>query len=108
LSFRANSIKGVAWIIGFVLVTFTIVFYLSFLNRPDLGVVFAGEKNSHNTSIEVTNNGIQPVTNLILTIQAPSKIVKYSIFSTENITLKEIGLQLFKQMQKESLLGMAR
>ncbi len=71
-----------AGILGSGLVVFTVTtVYSSFINKPIINIDI-----SENTTIKVTNEGLAPATDLILTIYTNGQITNPSISSSENIT----------------------
>jgi hypothetical protein len=72
-----------AAILGSGLVVFTVTtLYSSFINKPIISIDL-----SENSTIMVTNKGLAPATDLILTIYTNRQITNPALFSTENITV---------------------
>ena len=72
-----------AAILGSGLVVFTVTtIYSSFINKPIINI----ELSENNNIIKVTNKGLAPATNLILTLYTNGQITNPPIFSSENIT----------------------
>ena len=71
-----------AAILGSGLVVFTVTtLYSSLINKPIINIDL-----SENDTIKVTNKGLAPSTDLMLTIYTKGQITNPTIFSTENIT----------------------
>jgi hypothetical protein len=82
---KTTGIQIVSSIIGSSLLLFAVTtFYSDFLNKPDVHAKLVHIFN--NTSIELTNNGRVPATNLILTVQSLANDANFKIFTTENFT----------------------
>lgn len=86
--FRISSLAEWDWksytaaILGSGLVVFTVTtLYSSLINKPNIDIGI-----SENNTIKVTNKGLAPATNLILTIHTNGQITNPPIFSSENIT----------------------
>lgn len=80
---KTSGIQIVSTVIGSSLLLFAITtFYSDFLNKPNVSARIV--PNINGSSIELTNNGRVPATNLILTVESPADIAGYEIFTTEN------------------------
>jgi hypothetical protein len=80
-----SKIQTISSIIGSGFFLFAInTLYTDLINKPDIHVQLISSNDL--TSIQLSNNGRVPATHLVLTIQAPSRIVKHQVFSTENWT----------------------
>jgi hypothetical protein len=77
----------VSSVIGSSLLVFAITtFYSDFFNKPNVSArIFP---NINGTSIELTNNGRVPATNLIVTVESPVDIANSKVFTTENFTVE--------------------
>jgi hypothetical protein len=86
--FRISSLADWDWksytaaILGSGLVVFTVTtLYSSLISKPIITIDL-----SENNTIKVTNKGLAPATNLMLTIYTNGQIINPTIFGTENIT----------------------
>lgn len=85
----------IAAILGSGLVVFTVTtLYSSFINKPIINI----DISENNDTIKVTNKGLAPATNLILTIYTNGQITNPPIFTTENITasITQINRQILQ------------
>jgi hypothetical protein len=84
---KASGIQIVSSIIGSSLLLFAITtFYSDYVNKPDIRARVVPNGNA--ASIELTNNGRVPATNLILIVKSSLNIADSKIFATENWTKK--------------------
>ena len=84
-------IQAISWILGSSVILFGITtFYNEYINIPDVAIsVNTTDKNFQLANITVTNKGMKPATNLVLTINAPGNIEDSpQIFNTQNLTVE--------------------
>lgn len=80
------QIVGAVIASGLLLSAISNIYGFFYQPKPFINIM-PDNKDEHLTYINVKNNGQKPITNLLLTIEAPSIIKNSSIFHTENITI---------------------
>lgn len=65
-------------------------FYTDFYNKPNVHILVSPDEiDTRLATIEVTNTGRNPATDLRLSIEAPKELVSYAVSHSENVTIAE-------------------